>query len=306
MSEGKGNGKKGPPPRKPRLFEAFVVSAAGPGVAPVMMYCYAPRDANLMQFNAIPEFSFPESGLKLPPSSGEQDEAERAGLRKTFSFVLTGGDGARLHGFCRRYTTAAGTQEAACILTQHCWYDIFCKILDAFQDTACSQAGAAGVATFARNLQAQGLVEPGSAVRVPLEGLRELAFVRPLNTSKCHYDARLCELFRRLPVSKTVSPAPTCLCPTRFPPHSPSCVQDCFLRTNPCRPCADADSLFSRIVFCLQRKRPELPPTAHQRLLKKTSRDPNAGTLSILHTPQPPRRGAPTWRIARMLGLRQP
>ena len=108
MSEGKGTGngngsprggsKKGPPPRRPRLFDAFVVSAAGPGVAPVMMYCYAPSDANLMQYKVVPEFSFPESDLKLPPGGGEQDVAERAGQRKTFSFVLTGGDGARLHG----------------------------------------------------------------------------------------------------------------------------------------------------------------------------------------------------------------
>jgi hypothetical protein len=132
----------------------------------------------------------------------------------------------------------------ACILTQHCWYDIFCKILDAFQDTACSDAGALGVATFARNLQAQGLVAPGSAVRMPLEGLRELYFVRPLNTSKCHYDARLCELFRRLPVSKTVSTQPN--------PHKP-----------PSSPCAE-DFYCPGIILSLCKNRSKLQPRGRQ------------------------------------------
>jgi hypothetical protein len=40
-----------------RLFEAFIVSAAtevGDKVTPVMMFCFAPDDAHLMQYKPVP------------------------------------------------------------------------------------------------------------------------------------------------------------------------------------------------------------------------------------------------------------
>ena len=191
-----------------------------------MMYCYAPAGADLMQYKVVPEFSFPESELKLPPQADDLGGSKESRERETFAFVLTGGDGTRLHGYCRRYATAAGNEEVACILTQHSWYDVFSKILDAFQETACSEAGAPGVASFARNLQHAGLPAPGRAMRVPMEGQRELEFVRPWNTSECRYDARLCELFRCLPVSKTVNrPGPRVPARARQPRSRPLAAQ---------------------------------------------------------------------------------
>ena len=47
-----------------RLFEAFIVSASTAlsdgNLMPVMMFCYAPENANVLQYKPVPDFSFPD------------------------------------------------------------------------------------------------------------------------------------------------------------------------------------------------------------------------------------------------------
>ena len=49
---------------------------------------------------------------------------------------------------------------------------------------------------------------PGHTVRVLLDGIHptipELVIERPINTSSCRYDHRLCALFKNMPISKVV------------------------------------------------------------------------------------------------------
>ena len=63
-SEGRGGGGGD------RLMEAFIVSAAtevGDKMTPIMMFCYAPVDAHLMQYKPVPGMSQPWH-TAAPPS----------------------------------------------------------------------------------------------------------------------------------------------------------------------------------------------------------------------------------------------
>jgi DENN domain-containing protein 2 len=194
-----------------RLLEAFIVSAAtevGERLTPVMMFCLAPESAQLNFYKPVPDFSFPDPqqlkpGLKSPNSPKAND-------RETFVFTLTDKDSNRLYGFCRRYSATAGVNsvEVACILTRFCWYDAFSHLLDAVEDTATGAKGAYGVAALMKAVTAAGLPHPGQLLHIPVAGIHPsshtLSIERPVNTSRCKYDRRLCVLFRSLVVSKIV------------------------------------------------------------------------------------------------------
>ena len=184
-----------------RLLEAFIVSAAtevGERMTPVMMFCLAPESAQLNFYKPVPDFSFPDPqqlkpGLKSPHSPKAND-------RETFVFTLTDKDSNRLYGFCRRYSATAGVNsvEVACILTRFCWYDAFSHLLDAVEDTATGAKGAYGVAALMKAVTAAGLPHPGQLLHIPVAGIHPsshtLSIERPVNTSRCKYDRRLCVL----------------------------------------------------------------------------------------------------------------
>lgn len=59
-----------------RLIEAFIVSAAtevGDKMTPVMMFCFAPEDAHLMQYKPVPGTSLPApgAGVRVTGSEGK-------------------------------------------------------------------------------------------------------------------------------------------------------------------------------------------------------------------------------------------
>ena len=192
-----------------RLLEAFIVSAAtevANKMTPVMMFCFAPEDAHLLQYKPVPDFSFPDP-LQLKPSENEPKSPPEVLSHETFVFTLTDKDSTRLYGFCRRYATPGGV-EVACILTRHCWYETFSHLLDAVEETATGSTGAYGVAALIKAVTAAGLPHPGHLLHVPVAGMhpsaQTISIERPINTSRCSADRRLCVLFRSLVVSKIV------------------------------------------------------------------------------------------------------
>ena len=176
-----------------------------------MMFCFAPSNAQLLNYKVVPDFSFPDPQALSTETATKEDQDPKQD-RETFTFVLTESDSRRLYAFCRRYTPsdASGSKrpEVACIITRFCWYDIFSSILDAVEETACGKNGALGVAALARRLKDAGLPAPGRSVHVPVEGIhpsrRTVRISRPANSSSCTYDRRICALFRCMPVSKAV------------------------------------------------------------------------------------------------------
>ena len=139
-------------------------------------------------------------------------------------FTLTDKDSNRLYGFCRRYIASAGT-EVACILSRHCWYETMHVVLDAVEETAKGSTGAYGVAALIKAVTSAGLPQPGQLLHVPVKGihprLHALSVERPINTSRCSYDRRLCVLFRSLVVSKVplgvaLNPAPCAMHPKPY------------------------------------------------------------------------------------------
>ena len=161
-----------------------------------------------MNYKVVPDFSFPDPQALLNESSATTEDEDR----ETFTFVLTESDSRRLYAFCSRYTLIdnAGTKrpEVACIITRFCWYDVFSSLLDLVEETACGKNGALGVAALAQRLKDAGLPPPGRSVQVSVEGVhpsqRAIRISRPVNTSSCTYDRRICVLFRCMPVSKAV------------------------------------------------------------------------------------------------------
>ena len=157
------------------------------------------------------DFSFPDPQQLKPGGQRSPTAAAKGGQadRETFVFTLTDKDSNRLYGFCRRYSAAAGSSvEVACILTRHCWYDTFSRILDVVEDTATGPKGAYGVSALMKAVTAAGLPHPGQLLHVPVAGIHPsahtLSVERPMNTSRCTYDRRLCVLFRSMVVSKIV------------------------------------------------------------------------------------------------------
>eukprot|EP00960_Hanusia_phi_P013400 392536-Hanusia_phi.AAC.2 len=121
---------------------------------PVMVFCFAPEDANVMQYKPVPDFSFPDP-QKLKNHKGWEHENDSKEAGESFSFVLTDSDSTRLYGFCRRYSTPAGP-EVACILTRHPWYNVFCKMLAAVEAIASGVKGVYGVAALMKKIQVRG------------------------------------------------------------------------------------------------------------------------------------------------------
>ena len=189
------------------LYEAFFVARATPpspaagggggGAATLpppprlAPFCrYAPRGVRAAGGAPTVEnavgFCFPLGADSVKPSAYL--------VTAEFTFTLTGGDGGRLHGICRRthdptYRPPPGERgtvkrwpQVLCILTPHCWQPFFSKALEVVEQLLAPHAGGealppdAPAALFLASLPAQlaaaaaGRPGPplGAVLRVPL------------------------------------------------------------------------------------------------------------------------------------------
>ncbi|EEH57232.1 uncharacterized protein MICPUCDRAFT_39693 [Micromonas pusilla CCMP1545] len=142
----------------------------------------AAADAALLRVVGEKHFLFPEyaasSLTSVTPRSTMRAEA--------YTFSLTESDGARTHGFCRRFLpparrgdgdgVAARYPVVACVLSRHPWFDFFFDALERVGDRVCAFDLAntpilppdSHVAQFMRSTCARPRAAPGAELVIPL------------------------------------------------------------------------------------------------------------------------------------------
>ena len=133
----------------------------------------------------------PGSALTLPP---------RVAQAEGYTFVLTGGDGSRTLGFCRRFLPpGAGPRypQVLCLLSAHPWFSLFSNVLKALEPYAfplaesATLASGSPVAAVLRALAGAplpppgGLLPPGGGSGAPASARRTAATGDP--------DASVCD-----------------------------------------------------------------------------------------------------------------
>ncbi len=180
------------------LFEAFFVARATPPGQGGSGAAAPPRLAPFCRFappgvranggaptveNAV-GFCFPLGADSVKPSAYL--------VTAEFTFTLTGGDGGRLHGVCRRthdptFRPAAGERgtvkrwpQVLCILSPHCWQPFFSKALEVVEQLLAPHAGCealppdAPAALFLASLPAQLAVAAAGRPAPPLGAVLRL------------------------------------------------------------------------------------------------------------------------------------
>ncbi|XP_023784378.1 suppression of tumorigenicity 5 protein isoform X2 [Cyanistes caeruleus] len=136
------------------------------------------------RLKAIPQFCFPDAKDWLPVSEYNSE---------TFSFMLTGEDGSRRFGYCRRLLpNGKGPRlpEVYCVISRLGCFDLFSKILDEVERRR--GISAALVYPFMRSLMESPFPAPGKTIKVktflPGAGNEVIELRRPMDSRLEHVD----------------------------------------------------------------------------------------------------------------------
>uniref|UniRef100_A0A672JHF9 UDENN domain-containing protein n=1 Tax=Salarias fasciatus TaxID=181472 RepID=A0A672JHF9_SALFA len=150
------------------------------------------------RLKAIPQFCFPDAKDWSPVSEYSSE---------TFSFMLTGEDGSRRFGYCRRLLpTGKGPRlpEVYCVISRLGCFDLFSTILDEVERRR--GVSAALVYPFMRSLMESPFPAPGKIIKVktflPGAGNEVIELRRPTDSRLEHVDFD--SLFRCLSVRQVI------------------------------------------------------------------------------------------------------
>ncbi|KAM6407996.1 DENN domain-containing protein 2B isoform 5-T5 [Rhynochetos jubatus] len=136
------------------------------------------------RLKAIPQFCFPDAKDWLPVSEYNSE---------TFSFMLTGEDGSRRFGYCRRLLPSGKgprLPEVYCVISRLGCFDLFSKILDEVERRR--GISAALVYPFMRSLMESPFPAPGKTIKVktflPGAGNEVIELRRPMDSRLEHVD----------------------------------------------------------------------------------------------------------------------
>nr|XP_034975518.1 DENN domain-containing protein 2B isoform X1 [Zootoca vivipara]XP_034975526.1 DENN domain-containing protein 2B isoform X1 [Zootoca vivipara]XP_034975538.1 DENN domain-containing protein 2B isoform X1 [Zootoca vivipara] len=136
------------------------------------------------RLKAIPQFCFPDAKDWNPVSEYNSE---------TFSFMLTGEDGSRRFGYCRRLLPSgkgARLPEVYCVISRLGCFDLFSKILDEVERRR--GISAALVYPFMRSLMESPFPAPGKTIKVktflPGAGNEVIELRRPMDSRLEHVD----------------------------------------------------------------------------------------------------------------------
>uniref|UniRef100_A0A5F9D4E2 DENN domain containing 2B n=1 Tax=Oryctolagus cuniculus TaxID=9986 RepID=A0A5F9D4E2_RABIT len=136
------------------------------------------------RLKAIPQFCFPDAKDWLPVSEYSSE---------TFSFVLTGEDGSRRFGYCRRLLPSGKgprLPEVYCVISRLGCFGLFSKVLDEVERRR--GISAALVYPFMRSLMESPFPAPGKTIKVktflPGAGNEVLELRRPMDSRLEHVD----------------------------------------------------------------------------------------------------------------------
>ncbi|XP_067396852.1 DENN domain-containing protein 2B [Emydura macquarii macquarii] len=136
------------------------------------------------RLKAIPQFCFPDAKDWIPVSEYNSE---------TFSFMLTGEDGSRRFGYCRRLLPSGKgprLPEVYCIISRLGCFDLFSKILDEVERRR--GISAALVYPFMRSLMESPFPAPGKTIKVktflPGAGNEVIELWRPMDLRLEHVD----------------------------------------------------------------------------------------------------------------------
>ncbi|XP_006885496.1 PREDICTED: suppression of tumorigenicity 5 protein isoform X2 [Elephantulus edwardii] len=136
------------------------------------------------RLKAIPQFCFPDAKDWLPVSEYSSE---------TFSFMLTGEDGSRRFGYCRRLLPSGKgprLPEVYCVISRLGCFGLFSKVLDEVERRR--GISAALVYPFMRSLMESPFPAPGKTIRVktflPGAGNEVLELRRPMDSRLEHVD----------------------------------------------------------------------------------------------------------------------
>ncbi|NXT29273.1 DEN2C protein, partial [Syrrhaptes paradoxus] len=194
-----------------RLFELFVVVSLHKKASEVT---YTPQI--IQQFPSKPEHPFRQSKdteerLKVIPKFCFPDPKgwfPASDLKsETFSFVLTGEDGGRWFGYCKKLLPEGKGKrlpEVYCIVSRLGCFNLFSKILDEVEKRR--EMSPALVHPFMRSVMEAPFPAPGRTITVrsflPGAGQEVMELCRPLDSRLEHVDFEC--LFRCLSVSHTI------------------------------------------------------------------------------------------------------
>uniref|UniRef100_A0A8C5QV74 DENN domain containing 2B n=1 Tax=Leptobrachium leishanense TaxID=445787 RepID=A0A8C5QV74_9ANUR len=150
------------------------------------------------RLKAIPQFCFPDARDWVPVPEYNSE---------TFSFMLTGEDGSRRFGYCRRLLPSGKgprLPEVYCVISRLGCFDLFSKILDEVERRR--GISAALVYPFMRSLMESPFPAPGKTIRVktflPGSGNEVIELRRPMDSRLEHVDFEC--LFRCLSVRQII------------------------------------------------------------------------------------------------------
>uniref|UniRef100_A0A8C6V4E7 DENN domain containing 2B n=1 Tax=Naja naja TaxID=35670 RepID=A0A8C6V4E7_NAJNA len=136
------------------------------------------------RLKAIPQFCFPDAKDWSPVSEYNSE---------TFSFMLTGEDGSRRFGYCRRLLPSGKgprLPEVYCVISRLGCFDLFSKILDEVERRR--GISAALVYPFMRSLMESPFPAPGKTIKVktflPGAGNEVIELRRPMDSRLEHVD----------------------------------------------------------------------------------------------------------------------
>ncbi|XP_076880066.1 DENN domain-containing protein 2B isoform X2 [Brachyhypopomus gauderio] len=192
------------------LFEYFVVVSLKKkptknSYTPEVSYQFPKLDRPTKQvreaeqrLKAIPQFCFPDARDWSPVSEY---------CSETFSFMLTGEDGSRRFGYCRRLLPCGKgprLPEVYCVISRLGCFDLFSKILDEVERRR--EISAALVYPFMRGLMESPFPAPGKTIKVktflPGAGNEVIELRRPMDSRLEHVDFE--SLFSCLSVRQVV------------------------------------------------------------------------------------------------------
>ncbi|XP_073523237.1 DENN domain-containing protein 2C isoform X1 [Phyllobates terribilis] len=180
-----------------QLFELFVVVSlkkkpSGDGYIPYITQQYPNKNDQPQKqskdteerLKVIPQFCFPDSN-DWAPTSGLKSE--------TFSFVLTGEDGSRWFGYCKKLLPQGNGKrlpEVYCMVSRLGCFNLFSKILDEVEKRR--EMSTALVSPFMRSVMDAPFPAPGRTITVksflPGSGNEVIELCRPMDSRLEHVD----------------------------------------------------------------------------------------------------------------------
>ncbi|XP_077337718.1 DENN domain-containing protein 2C isoform X1 [Lithobates pipiens] len=180
-----------------QLFELFVVVSlqkkpSGDTYVPYITQQYPSKNDHPLKqskdteerLKVIPQFCFPDSKDWAPASNFKSE---------TFSFVLTGEDGSRWFGYCRKLLPQGKGKrlpEVYCIVSRLGCFNLFSKILDEVEKRR--EMSPALVSPFMRSVMEAPFPAPGRTITVksflPGSGNEVIELCRPMDSRLEHVD----------------------------------------------------------------------------------------------------------------------